>query len=76
MALDVANVVPWKWDLEKKVILCDVNRPVELKDKEMSEEILSVPESEYFAKIHKQDRDRVEKAYRNLVEGRIHKVKE
>lgn len=76
MALDVANVVPWKWDLEKKVILCDVNRPVELKDKEMNEETLSVPESEYFAKIHKQDRQRVEKAYRDLVEGHIDKVKE
>ena len=24
-ALDVANITPWKWDLEKHTILCDVN---------------------------------------------------
>ena len=28
MALDVANIVPWKWDLRSKTILCDINRPL------------------------------------------------
>ena len=29
MALDVANIVPWKWDLLSKTILCDINKPIE-----------------------------------------------
>ena len=32
MTLDVANLIPWKWDLKKKTILCDVKRPIELQD--------------------------------------------
>ena len=45
MSLDVANIVPWKWDLEKGTMLCDVNRPVELShdDSMMNEDQLSVP---------------------------------
>ena len=31
MALDVSNIVPWRWDLERHTVLCDVNRPIELK---------------------------------------------
>ena len=39
MALDVANIVPWKWDLRSKTILCDINRPIELStnDKDVNE---------------------------------------
>lgn len=57
MSLDVANIVPWKWDLEKGTMLCDVNRPVELShdDSMMNEEQLSVPDYQYFAKICKED---------------------
>ncbi|MDD3039809.1 ATP-binding protein [Bacteroides sp.] len=78
MALDVANIVPWKWDLLSKTILCDINRPIELSTQEndVNEEQLAVPDSQYFAKIFKEDRERVEKAYDDLVEGRSDKVKE
>ena len=78
MALDVANIVPWKWDLRSKTILCDINRPIELstKDKDVNEEQLAVPDSQYFSKIFKEDRKRVEKAYDDLIEGRSDKVKE
>lgn len=78
MALDVANIVPWKWDLLSKTILCDVNRPIELsvQGQEVEEEQLAVPDSQYFSKIFKEDRERVEQAYRDLIEGRIEKVKE
>lgn len=78
MALDVANVVPWKWDLQNHLILCDINRPIELSDNfhTLSDEQLSVPESEYFSKIFKEDRPRVEQAYKNLIRGVITKVKE
>lgn len=79
MALDVANIVPWKWDLEKGTILCDVNRPVELgndDDTPMNEEQLSVPDYQYFAKISKQDRERVKRAYKELAEGNLSKIRE
>lgn len=78
MSLDVANIVPWKWDLEKGTMLCDVNRPVELShdDSIMNEEQLSVPDYQYFAKICKQDRERVKKAYKELTEGNVSKIKE
>lgn len=78
MALNIANIVPWKWDLQKKTILCDINRPIELSIEENSvnEEHLAVPDSQYFSKIYKEDRKRVEQAYRDLVAGRIDKVKE
>lgn len=78
MSLDVANIVPWKWDLQKQTILCDINKPIELSTygKDIAEEQLSVPDSQYFSKIFKEDRKRIEQAYKDLIEGRIAKVKE
>lgn len=78
MALDVANIVPWKWDLKSKTILCDINRPIELStdEQEVEDSQLSVPDSQYFSKIFKEDRERVKQAYWDLIEGRAEKVKE
>lgn len=78
MALDVANIVPWNWNLQEHKILCDVNRPIELSDAghDINDEKLSVPDTQYFSKILKDDRERVETAYRNLIEGRTEKVRE
>ena len=56
-----------------------MNRPLELTKSSLEavdEDQLTVPESEYFAKIHKDDRERVSQAYRNLIEGKTEKVKE
>lgn len=75
MALDVANIVPWKWDLCSKTILCDVSRSLELSEDGQDEQ-LSVPDSRYFSKIHKEDRERVRKAYDDLIAGRSAKVRE
>lgn len=77
MSLDVANVTSWKWDLEKRTILCDVTRDMDwVNGAVVSEDKLSVPDTEYFSKIHKKDRLRVERAYQDLIEDRIDKVKE
>lgn len=78
MSLDVANIVPWKWDLTNRTILCDINKPIELstQGKGIVEEQLAVPDIQYFSKIFKEDRKRVEQAYKDLVEGRSEKVKE
>ncbi|WP_195532990.1 ATP-binding protein [Bacteroides finegoldii] len=78
MSLDVANIVPWKWDLSNHTILCDINKPIELSilGKDITEEQLAVPDKQYFSKIFKDDRKRVEQAYKDLIEGRSDKVKE
>ena len=78
MALEIASIVPWKWNLRERTILCDVNRPIELGglDGDVREEQLSVPDTQYFAKIRREDRERVRCAYRDLAEGRVAKVKE
>ena len=77
MSLEVANIVPWKWDLQSHTILCDINKPIELSasGKDVAEEQLAVPDNQYFAKIFKEDRTRVEQAYKDLIEGRSDKVK-
>lgn len=78
MALEVANIVPWKWDLQSHTILCDVNRPIELSigEQEVDESQLVVPDTQYFAKICKDDRQRVQEAYDDLIAGKINKVRE
>lgn len=77
MSLDVANVTSWKWDLDKKTIVCDVTRDVDwITGVVADEDQLSVPDFEYFSKIHKEDRQRVQQAYQELIEGRTDKVKE
>ena len=62
MALDVANIIPWKWDLLSKTILCDINKPIELSSpgNSVNDEQLAVPDTQYFSKIFKEDRKRVE----------------
>lgn len=78
MTLDVANIVPWKWNLREKTILCDINKPIELSTAldNIDERQLSVPDEQYFSKICKEDRQRVRRAYEELIAGRTAKVKE
>lgn len=78
MALEVANIVPWKWNIQNHTILCDVNKPIELSNAnvEINEEQFSVDDSQYFSKIYKEDLPKVKKAYADLIAGRISKVKE
>lgn len=78
LALEVADIVPWKWDLQSKTILCDINKPIELSTRGnyVKEDQLSVPDAQYFSKIYKADRSRVEQAYQDLIDGKVEKVKE
>lgn len=77
MSLDVANVTPWKWDLERHTLLCDVNKAVDVSFSGLFDENqLTVPEEEYFAKIHAGDREKVRKAYDMLIRGKVNKIKE
>ncbi|WP_302821944.1 ATP-binding protein [Parabacteroides goldsteinii] len=77
MSLNVANVIPWKWDLVRQTILCDVNTAVSASFSGLFDENqLTVPADQYFAKIYKEDRGKVEKAYEALIQGHVDKVKE
>lgn len=77
MSLDVANLVPWKWDLMSNMIYCDVNHPEEVKSPESTAEYsLAVPEDFYFDRIYKEDRQRIRDAYQELIDGKIDRVKE
>lgn len=77
MSLDVANVTPWKWDLEKRTILCDVSREIDTGTSELFDENqLSVPEADYFSKIFKSDRKKVKEAYQALIDGKVDKIRE
>lgn len=75
MALEVANLVPWKWDLKDKSILSDVNHPFERVGSEEKKKE-SVPYSVYFSRICKEDRNRVKQAYQDLISDKVDKVKE
>ncbi|MFV0581600.1 MAG: ATP-binding protein [Parabacteroides gordonii] len=77
MSLDVANVTPWKWDLEKQTILCDVNTAVSASFSGLFDDNhLTVPASQYFEKIYKGDREKVEKAYEALILGQVDIIRE
>ncbi len=78
MAVEIANLTPWKWDLQKHLILCDVNRPVALmpQGEYPSEEQISVPDTHYFSNIHPEDKPRVEAAYQELLSGKTAKIHE
>jgi len=77
MALDIANIIPWKWDLQAHTIHYDVNKAsttgngnIEISDKQ-----LCISDELYFAKIHKEDLPKVKEAYTNLITKHIRKVK-
>ncbi len=73
MALDVANIVPWKWDLVNKNIVYDVHKPVGATHTKLSvtESQLVVPDDRYFSRIFPEDRERIMETYRKLVNGEI-----
>ncbi len=77
-ALDVAAITPWRWDLEKKEVLCDIDPPIEvILNKDVKEgQPVSISDFSYFANIHDKDKDRMEVAFQKLFRGEVAKVKE
>ncbi len=78
LALDVANIIPWKWDLKKGMIFYDVNRLIGLVDLKNppAEGQLAVPQERYFRNIHPDDKERIHSSFADLVEGRAEKIRE
>lgn len=77
LALQIAEIIPWKWDLVKKTIVCDSNKAFSFNNLNLdTEDPIEIPDTHYFAKVCKEDRERVQKAFTALKKGRTDKVKE
>ena len=77
MALDIANIIPWKWDLKTHTIQYDVNRTAVTgnENTEISDEQLYISDEQYFTKIHKEDLPKVKEAYASLITKHTRKAK-
>lgn len=77
-ALDVANITPWKWELDTGVFVCDIDRYLYIMKEEATacEGQITIPVASYFSKIHPDDKHRVERTIKKLLGGEIQKVKE
>lgn len=77
MALDIANIIPWKWDLKTHTIQYDVNRTAVTgnENTEISDEQLYISDEQYFTKIHKEDFPKVKEAYASLITKHTRKAK-
>lgn len=70
MSLDVANITPWKWDIKKGIITCDINKPVELYAEGIrNEEHICIPENQYFDRIFAEDKHVVNEALQKILDG-------
>jgi len=78
VALDVARIIPWRWDLSNHVIACDSHHSLfELDSEEYNKKgALLIKESDYFDNVHPDDIGRLRKEYQNLITGKTHFVKE
>ncbi|MDF9831767.1 ATP-binding protein [Parabacteroides sp. PF5-6] len=72
MSLDVANITPWKWDVRKATIICDVNKPVELYTQGIrTEEQISIPQDHYFDRIFAEDKHIVNETMQKMWDGEL-----
>lgn len=78
MALEVADILPWRLDLEKEIIWQDyatAKRPKEWNNMKKNEP-LSISVEQYFDRICPKDIRRIKAAYNNLIENRTVKLRE
>lgn len=77
-ALDIANITPWRWDLDADVFVCDIDRYLYIMKEEATacEGEITIPVASYFSRIHPDDKYRVEGTVRKLVGGEVQQVKE
>lgn len=79
MTLNVAHIIPWKWDLKKHTIACEANRIMRhMRFSRLSESTVGthvIDEKEYFKRIHPEDREYVGQLCRDLLDGTEQYVK-
>lgn len=75
IALDVANIVPWKWDLVEHTMTCDLKRSAIITTLcgTSCEESMYMSEQQFFANIVEEDYSKVMQEYNDLIAGKIEK---
>lgn len=79
LALDIANIVPWRWNLREHLISCDIQSAhlgLSNWERPISKKLFEISEEKYFAKIRKSDRERLRSVCEALIRGEVDKVKE
>lgn len=76
-AIEVANIVPWQWNLETHIIQYEMADPFGLKPvrKKQDKEFIEITDKEYFSRIHPEDHRKIWESIDRLVEGKTNKIK-
>ncbi|WP_229092469.1 PAS domain-containing sensor histidine kinase [Bacteroides finegoldii] len=73
MTLEVAHIIPWKWDLKRHTITCEANRTMRHMDSQERPKSTiythTIEEKEYFKRIHPEDLEYVKQTYIDLRDG-------
>lgn len=73
LALEVSNIIPWKWNILEKTIQYDTDQSSKTIK---NNNTLTISEEKYLNKIHAEDIDKFMNAYEMLVSGKTMKLKE
>lgn len=78
MALEIASITPWKWDLKENTIHFQVNKTFEdsFSGSSVSGYDITETANEYLTNIDEADREHVMQSFSDLIEGRASKVSE
>ena len=79
ITLNVARIIPWRWDLTSGKISCEVQRVLTHADfdtpQAQSQIINIIDEKEYFSHVHPEDIAKVKETYNQLVNGKLQYTK-
>ena len=72
VTMNVAHIIPWRWDIHKHKIMCEAMRMLRRSHYNvtaMAEDVRVINEEDYLSCIHPDDMERVCDVYRRFVEG-------
>ena len=78
VTMNVAHIIPWRWDIRKHKIMCEAMRMLRRSHYNvtaMAEDVRVINEEDYLNCIHPDDMERVCDVYRRFVEGRLEYIK-
>ncbi|WP_302986953.1 sensor histidine kinase [uncultured Muribaculum sp.] len=78
VTMNVAHIIPWRWDIRKHKIMCEAMRMLRRSHYNvtaMAEDVRVINEEDYLSCIHPDDMERVCDVYRRFVEGRLEYIK-
>lgn len=80
LTLNLARIIPWYWDLNKHEITCDTHsiaRNINMHNHHRSKFNTSIVirDEEFFARIHPDDKEKIQDLYKQLVEQKVQYVR-